>query len=65
MAEKVNSKIISCAQNEKHFSMTADCAPDISHVEQLSLTVRFIDLTNENADAEICEQFLVFTSIEE
>jgi hypothetical protein len=61
MAEKVNSKIISCIQNAKYFSIIANCTPDISHVEQLSQTTRFVDLTNENADAEICEQFLGFT----
>jgi hypothetical protein len=33
-------------------------------VEQLSLTIRF-DLTNENANAEICERFLGFTSIDD
>jgi hypothetical protein len=27
--------------------------------------IRFVDLTNENADAEICEQFLGFTSIDD
>jgi hypothetical protein len=63
MAEKVNSKIISCAQNAKYFSIIADCTPDISHVEQLSLTIRPVDLTNENA--HICERFLVFTSIDD
>jgi hypothetical protein len=47
MAEKVNSKIISCSQNAKYFSVTAYCTPDISHVEQLSLTIRFVDLTNK------------------
>jgi hypothetical protein len=61
MAEKVNSKIISCAQNKKYFSIIANCIPDIIHVEQLSLTIRFVDLTNENADAEICEWFPGFT----
>jgi hypothetical protein len=37
----------------------------MSHVEQLSLPIRFVDLTNENADAEICERFLGFTSIDD
>jgi hypothetical protein len=63
MAEEVNSKTISCTQNAKYFSTTANCTPDISHVEQLSLMLRFVDLTNENAEAEICEWLLGFTSI--
>jgi hypothetical protein len=32
-------------------------------VEQLSSTIRFVNLTNEIVDAEICERFLGFTSI--
>jgi hypothetical protein len=64
MVEKVNSKIISCAQNIKIVSIIAVCTPDISLVEQLSMTIRFVDLTNENTDAEICERFLGFTSID-
>jgi hypothetical protein len=28
------------------------------------LTIRFVDLTNEIADAEICERFLGFTSVD-
>jgi hypothetical protein len=47
MVEKVNSKIISCAQNAKYYFIIADCTPDISHMEQLSLTIRFVDLKNE------------------
>jgi hypothetical protein len=62
MVEKVHFKIISRAQNAKYFSIIADCIPNIGHVEQLSLMIRFVDLTNENADAEICERFLGFTS---
>jgi hypothetical protein len=65
MVEKVNSKIISCSQNAKYFSIIADCTPDISRVEQMSLTIRFVYLTNENVDAEICERFLKFTYIDD
>jgi hypothetical protein len=64
MTERVNSKLISCAQNAKYFSIIANCTSDISHVEQLFLMTRFVDLTNENADAEICERFLGFTSVD-
>jgi hypothetical protein len=48
-------------------SIIADCTPDISQVERLSLTIRFIDLTNENADADadICGRFLGFTCIDD
>jgi hypothetical protein len=48
----------------KIFSLIADCTPDISHVEQLSVTVKYVDVTNGGDDNEICERFLGFTSIE-
>jgi hypothetical protein len=65
MVEKVNSKIISIVQSENYFSVTADCTPDIIHLEQLSVTVRYVDVTNENNDNEICERFLAFTSTDD
>jgi hypothetical protein len=63
--ENVKSKIIPCAQSAKYLSIIADCTPHISYVEQLSLTIRFVNLTNENAYAEICERFLGFTAIDD
>jgi hypothetical protein len=46
MAERVHSKITSRAQSAKYFSTTADRTPDISYVERLSVTIRYIDVTN-------------------
>lgn len=39
MGEKVKSKIISRAKKSKYYSVIADCTADISHLEQLSLTI--------------------------
>lgn len=47
MGEKVNSEMISHAKKSKYYSIIADCTPDISHVEQLSLTLRFVDLSDD------------------
>lgn len=58
MGEKVTSEIISRAKNAKYYSIIADCTPDISHVEQLSLTIRFADLTDANV--AIKEHFIEF-----
>jgi hypothetical protein len=40
------------------FFIIADCRPDSSRLEQLSVTIRYVDVTNENDNGEICERFL-------
>lgn len=61
MGEKVTSDIVSRAKDSKYFSIIADCTPDISHVEQLSLTIRFADLSDSNVS--IKEHFLEFIPV--
>lgn len=39
MASEVNLSIISSIRDCKYFSIIADCTPDISHTEQLSVTI--------------------------
>ena len=48
MGKKVKSEIISCAKESKYYSIIADCTPDIGHVEQLSLTIRFVELSSND-----------------
>ena len=55
MGEKVKSAILSCAKESKYYSFIADCTLDISHAEQLSLTIRFIDLSS-NDDKKISKR---------
>jgi hypothetical protein len=50
-------EMIPCAQSAKYFSIIADCTPDVSDMEQQSVIIRYVDVTNEN-DSEICERFL-------
>jgi hypothetical protein len=59
-AEKVHSKIISCAQSAKCFSIIADCTPDISHMEQLSVTIRYVDVTNNSSHKRLTDVILKF-----
>ena len=61
MGEKVKSEILSRAKNSKYYSIIADCTPDISHIEQLSLTIRFADLSNDNIS--IKEHFIDFMPV--
>lgn len=61
MGEKVKSEIVSRARNSKYYSIIADCTPDISHIEQLSLTIRFADLSDNNIS--IKEHFIEFIPV--
>lgn len=61
MAKEVNNEIISRIQKAKYFSIIADCTPDISHTEQLSLTIRYVHLLED--EVEICESFIGFDPI--
>jgi len=63
MGEKVKSEILSAAKNSKYYSIIADCTPDISHIEQLSLTIRFADLSNDNIS--IKEHFIEFVPVDD
>ena len=61
MANEVNKIIISRALIAKYYAIIADCTPDISHIEQLSLTIRFVDLSGNKI--EMKEHFLGFIPV--
>lgn len=63
MGEKVKSEIVSRAKNSKYYSIIADCTSDISHIEQLSLTIRFADLSDDNIS--IKEHFVEFIPVDD
>nr|XP_036234234.1 zinc finger MYM-type protein 1-like [Bactrocera oleae] len=65
MVEKVKSEIISRAKKSKYYSIIADCTPDISHIEQLSLTIRFVDLSSDVDKISVKEHFIEFLSVNE
>lgn len=58
LGEKVKSVILERVRIAKYFSIILDCTPDVSHIEQMSFTIRFVDITSEN----ICvkEHFLSY-----
>lgn len=62
MAQEVDLQIISKIQSSKYYSIIADCTPDISHTEQLSLTLRYVDLSQEKK-VEVKETFLGFIPV--
>lgn len=61
LAQEVTFRIIAKIQQSKYFSIIADCTPDISHTEQLSLTIRYVDLSEEKI--EVRETFFGFVPI--
>ena len=64
MGEKVKSEIVSCAKESEYYSFIADYTPDISHVEQLSLTIRFVELSS-NDKISVKEHSIEFITVNE
>jgi len=58
MAKKVHSKIISEISEAKYFSVSVDSTPDLSHVDQLTVIVRYL------RQGEPVERFLTFLQLE-
>jgi hypothetical protein len=57
LAQHVQGKIVASATLAKYFALILDCTPDISRKEQMSFTVRYVDL--EGAP-KVVEHFLCF-----
>ncbi|XP_059169366.1 zinc finger MYM-type protein 1-like [Physella acuta] len=58
MASEVKKIIIAKLKLAKYFSIILDCTPDVSHKEQLSLIVRFVDASD--CDLKVVEHFMEF-----
>lgn len=60
LVEKVTSRIVHAIKTGKYFSIIADCTSDTSHVEQLSLTIRFGDISGLSENITVQEHVLQF-----
>ena len=58
MAKKVLSNIISGVKTGKYFAISVDSTPDVSHMDQLTFIVRFVDSSGEPV-----ERFMKFIPI--
>ena len=49
MATNVKNSIVNDTKRAKYFSVLLDCTPDMSHQEQMSLILRFVNMTSLEA----------------
>lgn len=63
LANAVQAKIISLVHAAKYYSIIVNCAPDVSHTEQMTVIIRFVAITETTID--IREHFLGFIPLTE
>lgn len=64
LSAAVQEKILAFVNAAKYFALILDCTPDVSHVEQMTIIIRFVNTTNPNK-CEIKEHFLGFIPLTE
>lgn len=63
LSNAIQENILSAVNNAKYFSVVLDCTPDVAHVEQMTIIVRFVSTTKEKKSCDIREHFLGFIPV--
>lgn len=63
IGSKIRQTILNDIRTSKYFSIILDSTPDISHIEQLTVIIRFVHLNQEQNKVEIRENFLTFCAV--
>ena len=71
LASAIKQQILTHANSARYYSIIVDCTPDVSHIEQMTMIVRFVDVIqpseNELSEPEVIirEHFLGFVPLQE
>ena len=59
LSDRMKAKIIAEVKKAKYYSISIDSTPDVAHIDQLSIVIRYVRI-----DGQPAELFLVFIDIE-
>jgi hypothetical protein len=61
LSSSIRTELVQKVKRSKYFSIILDCTPDASHQEQMSLIIRYVDLSSSHVCIE--ESFLGFLDV--
>ena len=64
MRKNVRETIVNRVISAKYFCVILDCTPDLTHQEQMSLTIRYVSDGLSGVETGIYEHFIHFIEVE-